>query len=83
VAADLLRRALPRLRLPARIEPQGRDGKTKKVSWPVYLTSAVKATKVPRAILVVICWDLTAPPAISSGSPTKTMPPPDVTFSVH
>jgi len=39
------------------IEPQGRDQKTKKVSWPVYLTTAIKANKVPRAILVVICWD--------------------------
>jgi hypothetical protein len=96
VVADLLRRVLPRLRLPASvtgtlgatdmsqvapaqyladmvvvlsdeqtgkpvlavvIEPQGRDRKTKKVSWPVYLTTAIKANKVPRAILVVICWD--------------------------
>jgi hypothetical protein len=96
VVADLLRRVLPQLRLPARvtgalgsadmshvapaqyladmvvvltdqrtnkpvlavvIEPQGRDRKTKKVSWPVYLTTAIKANKVPRAILVVICWD--------------------------
>jgi hypothetical protein len=32
------------------IEPQGRDRKTKKVSWPVYLTTAIKANKVPRAI---------------------------------
>jgi hypothetical protein len=39
------------------IETQGRDRKTKKVSWPVYLTTAIKANKVPRAILVVICWD--------------------------
>ena len=39
------------------VEPQGRDRKTKKVSWPVYLTTAIKANKVPRAILVVICWD--------------------------
>ena len=39
------------------IEPQGRDRKTKKVSWPVYLTTAIKANKVPRAILVIICWD--------------------------
>jgi hypothetical protein len=97
VVADLLRRALPQLRLPDRvdgvlgsadlsqvapaqyladtvvvltdrqtrkpvlavvIEPQGRDRKTKKVSWPVYVTTAIKANKVPRAILVVICWDL-------------------------
>jgi len=96
VVADLLRRLLPHLPLPARvtsalgsadmsqvapaqyfadmvvvltdeqtgqpalavvIEPQGRDRKTKKVSWPVYLTTAIKANKVPRAILVVICWD--------------------------
>ena len=96
VVADLLRRILPQLPLPARvtgalgsadmsqvaptqyfadmvvvltdqqtrkpvlavvIEPQGRDRKTKKVSWPVYLTTAIKANKVPRAILVVICWD--------------------------
>lgn len=96
VVADLLRRVLPQLRLPASvtgtlgsadmsqvapaqyfadmvvvlsdqqtnkpvlavvIEPQGRDRKTKKVSWPVYLTTAIKANKVPRAILVVICWD--------------------------
>ena len=39
------------------IEPQGRDRKTKKVSWPVYFTTAIKANKVPQAILVVICWD--------------------------
>ena len=39
------------------IEPKGRDRTTKKVSWPVYLTAAIKANKVPRAILVVICWD--------------------------
>jgi hypothetical protein len=39
------------------IEPQGRDRKTKKVSWPVYVTTAIKANKVPRAILVVLCWD--------------------------
>jgi hypothetical protein len=96
VVADLLRRVLPQLPLPARvtgalgsadmsqvaptqyfadtvvvlsdqqtrkpvlavvIEPQGRDRKTKKVSWPVYLTTAIKANKVPRAILVVLCWD--------------------------
>jgi hypothetical protein len=96
VVADLLRRVLPQLRLPAGvtgalgaadmsqvapaqcladmvvvlsdqqtgkpilavvIEPQGRDRKTKKVSWAVYLTTAIKANKVPRAILVVICWD--------------------------
>ena len=93
VVADLLRRVLPQLRLPARvtgtlgaadmsqiapaqyladmvvvlsdqqtgkpvlavvIEPQGRDRKTKKVSWPFYLTTAIKANKVPRAILMVI-----------------------------
>ena len=93
VVADLLRRVLPQLRLPARvtgtlgaadmsqiapaqyladmvvvlsdqqtgkpvlavvIEPQGRDRRTKKVSWPVYLTTAIKANKVPRAILMVI-----------------------------
>jgi hypothetical protein len=96
VVADLLRRVLPHLRLPARvtgalgsadmsqvaptqyvadmvvvladqqtskpvlavvIEPQGRDRKTKKVSWPVYVTTAIKANRVPRAILVVLCWD--------------------------
>jgi hypothetical protein len=82
VVADLLRRVLPQLPLPASvtgtlgsadmsqvtpvtyladtvvvlsdqqngkpvlavvIEPQGRDQKTKKVSWPVYLTTAIKA----------------------------------------
>ena len=96
VVADLLRRVLPHLPLPASvtgalgsadmsqvapaqyladmvvvltdqqtrkpvlavvIEPQGRDRKTKKASWPVYLTTAIKANKVPRAIRVVICWD--------------------------
>jgi len=36
------------------IEPQGRDRRTKKVSWPFYLTTAIKANKVPRAILMVI-----------------------------
>jgi hypothetical protein len=96
VVADLLRRVLPHLPLPATvaaalgsadmsqvapaqyladtvvvltdqqtrkpalavvIEPQGRDRKTKRASWPVYLTTAIKANKVPRAILLVICWD--------------------------
>jgi hypothetical protein len=86
VVADLLRRVLPRLRLPARVagalgaadmsqvaparylagtvvvlsdqqtgrpvlavvvEPQGRDRKTKKVSWPVYITTAIKASEPP------------------------------------
>jgi hypothetical protein len=96
VVVELLRRALPQLRLPDKvtgvlgtadltqiapaqyladtvvvltdqqtgkpvlavvIEPQGRDRKTKKASWPVYVTTAIKANKVPRAILVVLCWD--------------------------
>jgi hypothetical protein len=39
------------------VEPQGRDRRTKRVSWPVYLTTAIKANKVPRAVLVVICRD--------------------------
>jgi hypothetical protein len=86
VVADLLRRVLPQLRLPARvtgalgsadmsqvapaqyladmvvvlsdqqtgkpvlavvIEPQGRDRKTKKVSWPVYLRPPSRPTECP------------------------------------
>jgi hypothetical protein len=39
------------------VEVQGRDRAAKKASWPVYLTTAIKASKVPRAVLLVICWD--------------------------
>ena len=35
------------------IEPQGRDRRTKKASWPVYVTTAKKANKLHRAIMVV------------------------------
>jgi hypothetical protein len=40
------------------IEPQGRASDDKEQSWPVYATTARKANKCPRAVLVVACWDL-------------------------
>ncbi len=39
------------------IEPQGRASDDKDQSWPVYATTARKANKCPRAVLVVACWD--------------------------
>jgi hypothetical protein len=39
------------------IEPQGRASDDKNQSWPVYATTARKANKCPRAVLVVACWD--------------------------
>jgi hypothetical protein len=40
------------------VEPQGRASDDKALSWPVYATTARKANKCPRAVLVVACWDL-------------------------
>lgn len=40
------------------IEPQLRDRETKRYSWPVYVTTARRVTKCPRAVLVVLCPDL-------------------------
>jgi hypothetical protein len=39
------------------IEPQGQASDDKDQSWPVYATTARKANKCPRAVLVVACWD--------------------------
>jgi hypothetical protein len=39
------------------IEPQGRAAEDKAVSWPVYATTARKANKCPRAVLIAVCWD--------------------------
>ena len=39
------------------VEPQGRASEDKDQSWPVYATTARKANKCPRAVLVVACWD--------------------------
>jgi hypothetical protein len=39
------------------VEPQGRASDDKDQSWPVYATTARKANKCPRAVLVVACWD--------------------------
>jgi hypothetical protein len=40
------------------VEPQGRASDDKNQSWPVYATTARKANKCPRAVLIVACWDL-------------------------
>ena len=39
------------------IEPQLRDRETKRYSWPVYVTSARRVSRCPRAVLVVLCPD--------------------------
>lgn len=39
------------------IEPQLRDKETKRYSWPVYVATARRVNKCPRAILVVLCPD--------------------------
>jgi hypothetical protein len=39
------------------IEPQLRSSKTKRYSWPVYLTTARRVSKCPQALLVVLCPD--------------------------
>jgi hypothetical protein len=39
------------------IEPQGRWADEKAVAWPVYATTARKANKCPRAVLIAACWD--------------------------
>jgi hypothetical protein len=39
------------------IEPQLRDAKTKRYSWPVYLTTARRIAGCPAAVLVVLCPD--------------------------
>ena len=39
------------------IEPQLRDKETKRYSWPVYLATARRLNKCPRAVLVVLCPD--------------------------
>jgi hypothetical protein len=39
------------------IEPQLRDAKTKRYSWPVYVTTARRVAECPAAVLVVLCPD--------------------------
>jgi hypothetical protein len=39
------------------VEPQGQASDDKDQSWPVYATTARKANKCRRAVLVVACWD--------------------------
>lgn len=39
------------------VEPQGRAEDDKDLSWPVYVTTARKANKCPRAVLITVCWD--------------------------
>jgi hypothetical protein len=39
------------------IEPQLRDSKTKRYSWPVYVTTARRVAQCPAAVLVVLCPD--------------------------
>jgi hypothetical protein len=39
------------------IEPQLRDSKTKRFSWPVYVTTARRVNDCPAAVLVVLCPD--------------------------
>jgi hypothetical protein len=39
------------------IEPQLRDAKTKRYSWPVYLTTAPRIAECPAAVLLVLCPD--------------------------
>ncbi|HET9080241.1 MAG TPA: hypothetical protein VFO01_06965 [Trebonia sp.] len=39
------------------IEPQDRAAEEKAVSWPVYATTARKANRCPRAVLIAVCWD--------------------------
>lgn len=39
------------------IEPQLRDHETKHYAWPVYVTTARRLSKCPKAVLVVLCPD--------------------------
>jgi hypothetical protein len=39
------------------IEPQLRDHETKRYAWPVYVTTARRVSKCPKAVLVVLCPD--------------------------
>jgi len=39
------------------VEPQGRASEDKDVSWPVYATTARKANRCPRAVVIIACWD--------------------------
>jgi hypothetical protein len=39
------------------IEPQGRDEKTKKFSWPIYVTNVRKEVGCESAFLIVVCPD--------------------------
>ena len=42
------------------VEPQGKWQDEKAVSWPVYATTARKANKCPRAVVITVCWDRAA-----------------------
>lgn len=39
------------------VEPQGEWKDEKAISWPVYATTARKANKCPRAVVITVCWD--------------------------
>jgi hypothetical protein len=39
------------------VEPQGKWTDEKAISWPVYATTARKANKCPRAVVIAVCWD--------------------------
>lgn len=41
------------------IEPQGREDKAKKFSWPAYLANLRAAHQCEAAVLIVVCWDAT------------------------
>jgi hypothetical protein len=38
------------------VEPQGKWAEEKGISWPVYATTARKANKCPRAVVIAVCW---------------------------
>lgn len=61
------------------VEPQGRDEKTKKFSWPAYITNLRSAHQCPNTLLLVICWDETEAiklrRPISMGHPGFTLVP--------
>jgi len=39
------------------IEPQGRWAEEKAIAWPVYATTARKANRCPRAVVIAVCWE--------------------------
>lgn len=41
------------------IEPQGREDKAKRFSWPSYIANLRAAHECETAVLIVVCWDAT------------------------